>query len=205
MNVFQIDSAESPFEHHSIYPEAVRVLIRAQMMGLWDPPSRVRLDPDLYGVVLERLQRAGIAIGVGSMDPGASAASWATAWRRLLDAVNESPYPAGEWKPARDVLGDELLAEMLDVSESSLRRYSAGTRPTPDAVAWRLHAIGRITSALAGSYNDYGIRRWFGRPREQLGGASPLELLAGDWSPDDVEAKQVTDLADALLGAGSAS
>jgi hypothetical protein len=207
MDMFQIESVESPLNDRSVYPEAVRVLVRTQMMGLWNPPPQVRLDSNLYYSLVRNLQDAGIAKGtlVPPARPSASAEFWAAAWRHVRDAVDESPHPAGEWKPARELLGDALLAEVLDVSESSLRRYSTSARTTPDNVAWRLHAVGQITSALAGSYNEYGIRRWFTRSREQLGGLRPVDLLVADWSPDDDGAIQVIGLAEALLGAGTAS
>jgi DNA-binding transcriptional regulator YdaS (Cro superfamily) len=111
------------------------------------------------------------------------------------EPVDESLHSAGAWRPARELLGDALLAELLGVSESSLRRYSSGARPTPDGVARRLQAIERITRATTGSYNEYGVRRWFERAREQLGGQRPKDFLNGDWSPDDEGVKRVVDLA----------
>lgn len=44
------------------------------------------------------------------------------------------------------------------------------------------------------------IRRWFLRSRTALGGASPIEVLTGDWNPDDDAARDVRVLAAALLG-----
>lgn len=216
MDLFQIESIESPLDDRAVFPEAFRVLVRTQMMGLWKPSAHVRLDSDLYDSILRNLHDAGIATGVLAGEAAssrraeahgapASVEYWTGAWRRVQDAVDESPHPVGEWGPARELLGDELLANVLDVSESSLRRYSSAARPTPDSVAWRLHAIGRITSALAGSYNEYGIRRWFERAREQLGGKRPKDFLDGDWSPEDEGVKRVIALADELVGAGSAS
>lgn len=38
---------------------------------------------------------------------------------------------------------------------------------------------------LEGSYNAYGIRRWFQRPRAALDGQTPLDRLQGSWDPDD--------------------
>ena len=99
---------------------------------------------------------------------------------------------------------DDLLAVLVGgISPSSLRRYSAGERETPDEVAWRLHALARIVAALRGSYNAYGIRRWFERRRSQLGERTPGQVLVDAESEDD--AQEVVRLAEALLGPGMAT
>jgi hypothetical protein len=205
MDFFQIESIESPLDDSTVFPEAFRVLCRVQMMGLWDPPAGVRLDPGLFNSIVRNLQSVGIVGALQLRGSSTDVRSWLAAWRSVADAVDGSPHPEGEWAPARELLGDDLLAEILGVSDSSLRRYSAGGRGTPDRVATRLHAVGQITSALAGSYNEYGIRRWFDRSRVQLGRRRPKDLLAGEWSPDDEDVRRVVDLAESLVGAGSAS
>ena len=58
-------------------------------------------------------------------------------------------------------------------------------------VAERLHWIAMVTSDLAGSYNEFGIRRWFERPRSQLNGRSARQLLNGDWTPSSTEALRI--------------
>jgi hypothetical protein len=60
-----------------------------------------------------------------------------------------------------------------------------------------------VVSDLAGSYNDFGMRRWFERPRTQLGGKSPRALLGARWAPDDKAALQVRALAATLSGAAA--
>ena len=100
-------------------------------------------------------------------------------------------------------LGEDLLASLLGVSVSSVRRYAAGSRGTPQDVAERLHFMALVTADLAGSYNDFGIRRWWGRPRSQLGGRAPAALL-GEFDPNGQDAADVAGLAASLLGAGSA-
>ncbi|HEY5784981.1 MAG TPA: hypothetical protein VIT65_09400 [Microlunatus sp.] len=119
----------------------------------------------------------------------------------VIAALQDSPLPQAEWPAIAEILGDDELAVLVNVSASSLNRYRSGERTTPDPVAARLHFAALVVSDLAGSYNDFGIRRWFRRPRSALGGSSPRELLTGDWSPDGREATQVRELARALLGA----
>ena len=58
-----------------------------------------------------------------------------------------------------------------------------------------------VVSDLAGAYNRFGIRRWFERPRAQLGGRSPRAELGPDWSPDGDAATRLRTLASALSGA----
>jgi uncharacterized protein (DUF2384 family) len=103
----------------------------------------------------------------------------------------------------RELLGDEMLEKLLGVSRQSIHRYSSGERATPQEVAERLHVLALIVSDLAGSYNEFGIRRWFGRPRSQLGGRSPSVVLKRGFRPDDDDIRRVRGLAAALVGAGA--
>ena len=107
----------------------------------------------------------------------------------------------GEWRALRETLGDSLLAALVGISDASLRRYASGQRETPQKVAERLHWLALVVGDLAGSYNAFGIRRWFERPRQQLAGRSPRAELGADWSVDDASAAQVKSLAQALVGA----
>ena len=117
---------------------------------------------------------------------------------QVYEALDESPAPETEWLSVTSVLGAELVAGLVGASAASIRRYLAGSRITPDRVAVRLHFLALVIADLAGAYNDVGVRRWFSRPRERLGGVSPDLLLAGDWSPDDEGPRQVRDLANGL-------
>jgi hypothetical protein len=96
------------------------------------------------------------------------------------------------------VLGPDLLGRLVGVSPSSIRRYTAGSRLTPDPVAARLHWLALVVADLAGSYTDVGIRRWFDRSRATLAGRSPAEVLGPAWNPDDPEVEAVRALAEAL-------
>ena len=117
---------------------------------------------------------------------------------KVTDALEESPAPWHEWRVLRDALGLELLSRLLGISASSARRYLSGTRPTPDAVAARLHFLAFVAGDLAGAYNDIGIRRWFDRPRKLLDGNTPAQLLGTNWLPDEDRAGPVRELARAL-------
>ena len=113
--------------------------------------------------------------------------------------------PSTEWKGLERALGADLLAKLLGVSGSSLHRYATGERPTPDAVAARLHYLALVVGNLAGSYNDIGVRRWFGRPRTQLGGQPPAALLQGAWHTQDEGPTLVQELAATLVDSASSA
>jgi len=82
-----------------------------------------------------------------------------------------------------------------------LRRHAAGERATPQRLAERLHWPAAVVGDLAGAYNEFGIRRWFDRPRTQLDGHSPRRLLGADWQVDGEPARRVRALAATLSGA----
>ena len=117
---------------------------------------------------------------------------------KVSEALEQPPAPEHEWRTLQDVLGLELLARILEISESSVRRYLSGSRSTPDLVAARLHFLAFVVGDLIGAYNDYGVRRWFDRKRSLLGGNTPVQALGKGWSPDDEGAFRVRELARVL-------
>ena len=143
-------------------------------------------------------------IGIGrhsdSLQVDESATRLTSVLSDVLAAIEESPMPNQEWRPLTTLLGDDLVGTLVGTSTSSIQRYRHGERPTPDDIAARLHTLALIASDLAGSYNEFGIRRWFHRSRTALGGHSPADVLTGDWSPEDEPVRKVRDLARSLLG-----
>lgn len=151
--------------------------------------------------VLDVARDAGIGRALTMPRDQADEERWEGFGLDLLDVLEESPLPSTEWVGLERVLGADLLAGLVGVSPSSLRRYAAGTRHTPDDVATRLHFLALVVGDLAGSYNDFGVRRWFSRRRSQLGGQAPADLLQGAWDPQEEGPENVRRLAAALLGA----
>ena len=206
MSELRIESVSDPFDDPGSATTALQLFARAETMGLIpESIARQAITVDHLTVrrLLKHLREAGMASAPSLRLPTASAEEVNRVLLQALDALAASPYPAGEWDALRAIVGDRLLSRMLRISESSIRRYNAGGRRTPDDVAWRLHAIGGIVSALRGSYNEYGVRRWFDRPRTALDGRTPADVVAG--ADDEDEFRQVVALADDLLGAGSAA
>src|SRR6266540_3793445 len=172
----RIRAVSEPFE--SADPdaarEAVEALVLAEAMGLLGDEAVERLDL----AAVRRVARAASEAGIGT-GPTAALAARRVAPRQLRAAL-------------------QTLREALEDSPASLRRYASRSRPTPDAVAARLHFLARVVAELKGAYNDIGVRRWFQRKRTLLRGKAPSQILKGDWSPEDRSARKVLDLARSL-------
>lgn len=184
---------------------AVTTLARAEAMGLLSGERAIqRLDLEAFRRVVGRIAQAGVGPGLladlGSPQ-GYQPERPADLLQKLNEALDESPTPQHEWSKLADLLGGDVLARLVGISASSLRRYKAHSRGTPDDVAARLHFVALLVSDLAGAYNDVGIRRWFHRKRSLLGGRSPAEILAGEWRPDAPGPTQVRQLARSLVAA----
>lgn len=175
----------------------------AEGIGLIRPPASARV-PDLAVVdeILARLDEAGVGRHWLIEFKSATSADRAELARFLSSvkqALEDSPLPQYEWMALLSIFDADALAPLLGVSPSSVARYSRGQRRTPDRVADRLHLLARVTGDLRGAYNDFGIRRWFQRPRSALKGRSPAQVLAGDWQSDDAGPTAVRELARSLL------
>jgi len=208
----RIAAESDPPAPQSLAHKLAGLFTRSAAMGLLTGPAITRLDAASLGRLVRSLQRHGIASTAGIAlapllrdEPRPLDAAAARALEQRIDQVAEaleaSAAPAAEWPAMRKVFGDELLAELLEVSTSSLKRYATGERSTPASVVARLHWLAMLVADLAGAYNDFGIRRWFERPRAQLGGVSPRALLGRRWQVDGEPARRVRALAGALSGA----
>lgn len=110
-------------------------------------------------------------------------------WARLRDTARrlrdrsvynrlEDPYRAVSC--ALDTLSPSRLTQLTGLSETQLERIARGLDSTPNP---RLSCVSRCLHHLLGSYTQQGAAQWFGRPRSQLGGRSPAEVLE-DAQPD---------------------
>lgn len=199
--MIQLESVSPPLNTPAVASLAVRILSVAEAMGLLAGRQPIRrLDRAvLEGVAKSAATSAGIGRDVlADLRRADRPELMEPAVRRLYEALERSPAPATEWRALVAVIGPDLLGRLLGTSGSSLRRYVAGSRRTPDVVADRLHFLALVVADLAGSYNDLGVRRWFERPRVLLGGKSPAQLLRGEWRVDDSGPARVRELAYAL-------
>jgi hypothetical protein len=175
--MIQIGSAKAPFTSPRVAFQAVTALGRADAMGLLPADEHIEtLDLPSFRKAVRHIHRAGIARNL-RLDHGGDL-------ERTLEHLNlaleESPVPEFEWNRLTDVLGLQLLSRLLGISASSIRRYKATARTTPDDVA-------------------DGIRQWFERKRAQLDGRTPLDWLKTRWKPTQPGPRRVQDLARALV------
>ena len=203
MATVQIRSVHGPFDSPVVAHLAATVLTRAEAMGLLPAKETIeRLDMTVFRRLAKGIAQAGIGNGLladlaTSSSPNPQQLS--VTLQKLSDALDASPTPACEWAGVNGFLGGEVLASLLGISSSSVRRYLTGNRATPDGIAARLHFLALVIGDLAGAYNEFGVRRWFQRPRKLLGSRSPAQLLDGTWQPEDPGPQRVRDLAAALV------
>lgn len=199
MTAIQISSVRSPFDKGDVSVlRAVLLLSRGEVMGFFRADEPVRdLGPEHVQSALAGLAERGVG-RVLLLDDSESAL--VRALEEALALTEDAPMPDGEWAGVVPILGDDLVLSMLGIGPASLRRYASGQRVTPDGVAARLHVLALLVADLNGSYNDFGIRRWFTRVRPQLDGRSPAQVLRGDWDPDSEDAGRVRALAAELVG-----
>lgn len=212
MTALQFESIEEPFRSHADLAEvALRALYTAAFLGAAPHPAHPVLGWDLLLAVSDSLG-SGKTTLVGLQLKEASTRAWSRGTseqiagarrliERLLAEAEASPRPAGEWQPVLSTLDEELVARLVGASPSSIRRYSSGDRETPQAVAERLHFIALVLAELAGSYNEYGMRRWFTRPRSALDRRSPADLMGKDFDPDGPDGERIRRLAESLRSA----
>lgn len=204
-------SASSPFDRAPVLPAAARLVLLAEGVGLMperDEPV-VRLDLDLVRGIARLMLDEGVgrtaALKILEGPRAPSDVVLADRITALTRSLTDSPMPDRELGQLLETYGREMLAEMLDISEASLRRYVSGERSAPDVVAARAHFVALVTADLAGSYNAIGVRRWWGRPRSALDGRSPREALGRAWDADSSAALRVAALAHELVGSGGAA
>jgi hypothetical protein len=208
MEALQIEAMDEPFRSDpELASRALRLLSRAEYIGCRTTVPTV-LNRQAIAAVGRCLRKAKLPSAKwGQLLAGGEHLS-AARLREVVDAMNEqiemSPLPGGEWDPLVKTLGEELLGTLLGISVSSVRRYHAGVRATPQAVAERLHVVALLVADLAGSYNEFGIRRWFTRPRTALASRRPVDLLGAGFDPETNEVNDVQRLAASLIAPGAA-
>ena len=109
------------------------------------------------------------------------------------------------WVPAARVasvvaiLSAPLSASLLGVPEETFRAWTAESEPVPDEALARLAFLEELIGRLGGHHDELGVRRWFDRPRQELAGKAPREMLVGAWSPED---RALVDTLIGLTGTG---
>ena|SRR5437764_4655196 len=206
MPVTQTKSGWSPMPGRRVRRLLIDASRRAEAMGLIEMSPGVDAEPqgDLsaFRHLATQAEKAGIATAAAAALHNVETPTpeeLASLLTTMIAALEASPAPQFEWGGLGRVFDAEQLASLLNISISSLKRYQAGERATPDAIAARLHFLALLVGDLAGSYNDIGVRRWFQRQRTRLDGRAPADLLTGEWDPDDPGARRLRELARELV------
>jgi transcriptional regulator with XRE-family HTH domain len=207
MAKLQIRSVQDPVATPGASRAAVEALKLMDAMGLLEAEKDIEvLDLETVRAMAQRAASAGIgetaAVALRTRTKPQSQDVEA-ALETLRTALEASPVPEFEWPSLIELFGAEQLAGLVGVSMASLRRYAGGSRPTPDAVAARLHLLAQLTADLRGAYSEVGVRRWFERKRTQLDGLAPRDILKSDWDPDATGPQEVRALARSLAGASA--
>lgn len=194
----------------AVLAAAMRLVRHAAGVGLLaGAPVGDVLDLTLVRRIARSAAAAGVggepALGLLSLPEDAGPEALTACIDRLDAALTGSPQPATALPELVAVYGDAFLGTLVGISPASLRRYVTGTRAVPDPVAARIHFLALVTADLAGTWNAYGLRRWWDRPRTVLGGRTPRAALGDRWDPDDPDARAVAALAATLVGPGAAT
>ena len=203
MSIIRSSPASNPLDNR-VLALAIDLVLKAESMGvLITPVDTLKLDLEALIGVVRDITSLGIGLKV-VINPDRwreySADDLCTKIRTLSQILEESPQPATEWKKLRELFSDEMLSDILVVSEQSIRRYATKERTTPDEVALRLHWLALVVGDLHGAYNSDGVRKWFIRPRKSFGNSTPLAMLVGhNWTPTDKDAVNIRNFAHSLI------
>lgn len=187
-------------------PAALLALQRGEAMGLTTSDEAdlgKRLDTFLTTLLQQQIgTRYVVNIRRLLANPASDPRQVAEEFKGLFEALGENPAPQQEAGALLKIFAVEQLAELLRISPTSVQRYARGEREAPGPVVERLHWLALIVGYLTGTYNEYGVRRWYERPRTALNGESPKEILLADaeWTPSSEGARRVEALAKATIG-----
>lgn len=95
-------------------------------------------------------------------------------------------------------LTDKFNALAADLSVSPLfLKTLTGDIESQQGVQ-RVDMLTDIVDCLSGTYNAFGMRRWLDRPRTELNGQTPRDILHNDWNPRAKGPRAVLKLARSL-------
>ena len=89
-----------------------------------------------------------------------------------------------------DTLSEDLQARLLGQPVGD-----AGWMDEQGDDGHRVRVVSGLIFALKGTYADFGINRWFDRPRQQLNGKAPADILSGVWKRGNADVETVVHLA----------
>ena len=151
-------------------------------------------------------------------------------WSTLLDRASNQDVPGAtrfdigsaghrlmrvqmlRWQPPKELIAECSCGATVHAVGTTLpglvRRFEdehAFPPPPPLLGPAARRFVNEIDADLAGSYTASGVRRWWSRPRHELGGRSPVDVLGPEFDPASRDADVVRRLAAALRGPGDAT
>lgn len=164
----------------------------------------LNLDMQVLQSMLKTLSESGLKLAFQIKDlPDFSPTEMVVAIEEVLKDLTRTPFPDLEFQSAVNFLSLPLLATLLGCEEFRLNEIRTKRSQFPSELQEKLHFVILIISALSGTYRNAGIREWFNRKRSKLEDRSPADILHGNWSPADDDAKRVGQLAWDLVGLGA--
>lgn len=162
MGDIRIESVSDPFTNPRLARLAARVIAFASTVGLVTQAIRT-LDRKTWKAVLGPIRKAGL-LRAAPLLTLRSGTSFESELGRLYETIEDSPLPETEWKPMRDVLGDDMLTKLLGISRPSVHRYATRERTRA------LHGTAKCTRSSAANPTCIG---W---PAVETG-AAPVRVL----------------------------
>ena len=178
-------------------PAAIRGLVEELADGLVQLSEGELAGIDPYLIV--SLQRAvlGATRALDTDDPAEQRRQLRYRLEQMRHVFRDlaSGQAVDEERPSKDIahwlvgvvdVPQRQLAELLGVKNRTFQRWISETETTsPEGDdARRLRIVARIVNHLRHSFTGVGVIRWFERPRADLDGARPADLLD---EPDAVE------------------
>lgn len=103
-------------------------------------------------------------------------------------------------KDMNDLLGEELLSSLLNISNEKLRGYITKPNTMPGDMIDRIDRLSGICRNLQRKPPVDGIHGWFFKERRRLQHKRPVDILKGDWWPRHPDVLTVLELSDSLRG-----
>jgi len=151
------DGQEAPIEDPHLLIELQRAVLAAKL-------ALNREDPERRGILRVQLERM----------------------REIVRAAT-AEEPVSDWRSANEIatwlnentgVSQRRLADLLGVGKRTFQRWVAGTSSPSGDRERRLRIVARLVNHLRYALTPQGVIGWFERPREELDGRAPRDLLA---------------------------
>ncbi len=188
MSMVRLSSTTAPFDTPSVRSAAARLVLIADGLGLLPEDRPIeRIDDELIREIARSSLSEGVAPRRSPGHPGRHGGvhlggSLGCPHRATPGRASpRSPMPRRELTGLLRTYGHESLGRLLgELACQPASLCDRHPRRARHGRGDRIHFVSLLTTDLAGSYNAFGMRRWWERPRAALEGRSPREALGDD-------------------------